>query len=124
MLAENVPAWFEIPTVDLQRATRFYETILGTKLQLDENGMGKMAMFPALAPHVTGSLVQAEGYEPDPDGAVIYLNLTQDLNTALERVERAGGRILQGKTELPDDIGFFAKLLDTEGNRVGLFSQQ
>lgn len=124
MLAENVPAWFEIPTTDLQRAARFYETILGTTLKLEESGMGKMAVFPGNPPHVTGSLVQAEGYTPDPDGMVIYLNLTQDLSTALERVERAGGKVLLGKTELPDDIGFFAQLQDSEGNRVGLFSQQ
>jgi predicted enzyme related to lactoylglutathione lyase len=28
------------------------------------------------------------------------------------------------RTELPDGIGFFAQIRDSEGNRVGLFSPQ
>ncbi len=123
MLAENVPAWFEIPTRDLDRATRFYETLLGAELIREDTQMGKMAVFPARIPHVTGSLVQAEGYRPDAQGMVIYLNLREDLTQTLNRVEPAGGKVLMGKTELPDDMGFFAQFQDCEGNRVGLFSQ-
>lgn len=124
MLAENVPAWFEIPTTDLNRAKAFYDSILGTKLKLEDSGLGKMAVFPTEMPNVTGALVNAEGYRPSADGMVIYLNLREDLTKALDRVEAAGGKVLLGKTQLPDNVGYFAQFNDTEGNRVGLFSQQ
>ena len=124
MLADNVPAWFEIPTTDLNRAKGFYDNILETELKLEDTGMGPMAVFPADPPCVSGALVQAEGYNPASDGTVIYLFLKEDLTKALDRVEGAGGKVLIGKTGLPDNVGFFAQFNDSEGNRVGLFSEQ
>ena len=38
----------------------------------------------------------------------------------LARVEAAGGRIASPKVQLPGDMGAFAHIVDTEGNRVGL----
>lgn len=124
MLANNVPAWFEIPTTDIQRAQRFYEQILGVKMTQEETPSGPIAFFPFEAPLSTGALVKMNGYQPHPEGTVIYLNLTQDLDIAFNRVEKAGGKQLVGKTELPDNMGYWAQIQDTEGNRVGLYSQQ
>ena len=36
MLNPNVPAWFEIPANRLDRAQKFYETILGVQLKRAE----------------------------------------------------------------------------------------
>jgi len=42
----NAISWFEIGTTDLDRATKFYETIFGVKLSpLDLENI-KMRMFP------------------------------------------------------------------------------
>jgi predicted enzyme related to lactoylglutathione lyase len=38
----------------------------------------------------------------------------------LARVESLGGRITTPKVTLPGDMGVFAHVVDTEGNRVGL----
>ena len=42
--------WFEIPCADLDRATTFYETLLGAKMQrenIGDNNIGdNMAIFP------------------------------------------------------------------------------
>jgi predicted enzyme related to lactoylglutathione lyase len=35
-------------------------------------------------------------------------------------VEPAGGKISLPRTALPEGMGFYAHILDTEGNRVGL----
>lgn len=124
MLANNVPAWFEIPAVKLDRAVQFYEKVLQVKLARENMGPMQMAVFPHQQPNSTGALVAADGYQPAPEGTVIYLNLSKDLAEPLGKVEKAGGKILVGKTALPDNMGFFAQFLDSEGNRVGFYSVQ
>ncbi len=123
MLQKSVPAWFEIPSKDLDRAVRFYEKVIGASLGREEMGPMKMAVFPHEKPAPTGALVRAEGYEPAAAGTVVYLNL-DDIRPALQRVAAAGGSVLLPLTELPDGMGVFAQIKDTEGNRVGLFSQK
>ena len=117
----NALNWFEIPALDYGRAEKFYNTILATELVPMEGMEGfQMGMFPA-EDGVSGAVIQAEGYTPGADGAVIYLNAGADLSDALGRVEAAGGQVLVPKTDIGDN-GFFAFLLDTEGNKVGLHS--
>ncbi|HEY4439707.1 MAG TPA: VOC family protein [Candidatus Elarobacter sp.] len=109
--------WFEIPTADLARAQRFYETILGQPLRA-ENFMGEnMAIFPAQEGGVSGCLV--EGVHPSPHGTMVYLSVDGRIDHALDLAEQSGGRVDQPKTELPG-IGFVARIVDSEGNRVGL----
>ena len=56
------------------------------------------------------------------DGAVIYLNANPDLQLVLNRVEKAGGKILMPKVLIDENTGNMAFILDTEGNKVGLHS--
>jgi predicted enzyme related to lactoylglutathione lyase len=42
----------------------------------------------------------------------------------LKRVKKAGGKIIQDKTEITPEIGFMALFEDTEGNRIALHSQR
>ena len=121
MLQPSVPAWFEIPAADLDRAVRFYEKVLATTLVRTEMGPMRMAVFPHEKPQPTGAVVHADGYRPAGDGTVVYLNL-DDIRPALARVPQAGGAVVLPVTELPDGMGIFAQLRDSEGNRVGLFS--
>lgn len=121
MLQPAVPAWFEIPARDLERAVGFYEKLLATSLNREEMGPMKMAVFPHQKPQPTGAVVAADGYEPSQSGTVVYLSL-DDIRPALARVEKAGGKVLLPLTNLPDGMGVFAQLRDSEGNRVGLFS--
>jgi predicted enzyme related to lactoylglutathione lyase len=43
---KNAISWFEIPSTDLARATKFYETIFNTKLVPMDFPNIKMRMFP------------------------------------------------------------------------------
>ena len=122
MLAAASINWFEVPTSNLDRAAKFYETVLDVKLQRESMGPMQMAVFPHERPQPTGCLIAADGYRPDARGTTIYLNLKDDLAKPLARVEKAGGKVLLGKTALPDNIGFFAQFQDSEGNRVGFYS--
>jgi predicted enzyme related to lactoylglutathione lyase len=58
--------------------------------------------------------------QPGATGTVIYLAVDDPLDAALARVAQAGGKVAVGRTELPGDMGCYAHIIDTEGNRVGL----
>lgn len=122
MLAASAVNWFEIPSVDLDRATHFYESVLGVKLMSDSMGPVRMSVFPAEKRQPTGCVIAADGYRPRADSTTIYLNLADDLAKPLAKVEKAGGKVLLGKTALPENMGFYAQFLDSEGNRVGFYS--
>jgi len=69
-------------------------------------------------------LIQYEdAYKPsETHGPLIYFSC-KDLNDELQRVEDAGGKIVQAKTQISEDIGYMALLIDTEGNRIALHSK-
>ena len=117
-------SWFEIPVRQLDRAQRFYEAVLATSLRRESMGPEiTMAMFGAANAVVGGCLLSGQGTpEPSAQGTLVYLNAEPSLDAALARVEAAGGRIVTPKVHLPDGMGVFAHIADTEGNRVGLYA--
>ena len=122
MLNPNVPAWFEIPTLDLDRAQRFYEAALDTTLQRQQFGGPAMAVFPrGDKPNASGALIQLDDCQPTVQGSIVYLSVA-DLTPVLDRAERHGGDTLVARTALPEGMGYFAQFRDCEGNRVGLWS--
>jgi predicted enzyme related to lactoylglutathione lyase len=69
-----------------------------------------------------GAVVCGEGCIPSQSGSKLYLNGGPDLLEVLDRVETAGGIIVLGKTEITPEIGFYAIIIDSEGNRIYLHS--
>jgi len=115
--------WFEIPVADLDRAIRFYEALTGRKLRREAfGGPGEeLAVFEVdERGAVNGALLRSSQAQPAAQGTMVYLNASPRIDLWLERVPAAGGRVLVGKTALPPGMGFFAHILDSEGNRVGL----
>lgn len=123
---QNAISWFEIPTIDIGRATQFYETIFQLKLAPLDLANIKMRMFPIDDPmtQVGGALVDSGGFHKPSatEGPLIYLNGNPDLQLVLNRVEAAGGKVLMQKTEISPEYGFMGLLQDTEGNRIALHS--
>ncbi|HSC01497.1 MAG TPA: VOC family protein [Burkholderiaceae bacterium] len=114
-------SWFEIPVRDLQRAQRFYETVLDRKLKPETMGGERMAVFPAEEGRAQGCIhMPSQPVEPSAAGTRVYLDCSPSLDAALDRVARAGGRIATPKVALPPGMGYFAHIADTEGNVVGL----
>ncbi|MCZ8032440.1 MAG: VOC family protein [Betaproteobacteria bacterium] len=116
--------WFELPARDLDRAQRFYETLLQVRLRRESMGpVRTLAVFPYAAPGVGGCLMNAPDLAPAADGggALVYLDTGRaGLDAALARLPSAGGRQLGPKVTLPAGMGEFAHIEDSEGNRVGL----
>jgi predicted enzyme related to lactoylglutathione lyase len=123
---KNAISWFEIPSNDIDRATKFYETIFGIKLNAIDMPNIKMRMFPLDDPmaQVGGAIVQTDGFHKPSltDGPLVYLNGNPDLQNVLDKVEAAGGKIMVPKTEISPEYGFMAVFMDTEGNRIALHS--
>lgn len=123
----NVVGWFEIPVTDMERAMGFYEKVFDFKLERNKMGPLDMAWFPYAMEGTGsgGSLVYFPAvYKPSTDGALVYFTANSgDLANELSRVEDAGGKVLQGKTQISEEHGFMALLLDTEGNRIALHSR-
>lgn len=117
----NPAIWFEIPVVDLDRAQRFYETVLDLSLTPSGTEPFTMAFFPMMemdAPGASGSLVRADGYIPSTVGTLIYFSV-QDIDDVLRKVNAAGGKTLLPKMSI-GEYGFIGHFQDTEGNKIGL----
>ncbi|MBO3697513.1 VOC family protein [Roseivirga sp. E12] len=118
---DNPVQWFEIATTDLERAKDFYSTLFKLDFQFIEMPDSKMYMFGAPGlPGSSGSLVQTSESKPSSEGTVVYFTC-EDVANQLAQVEGAGGKIVIPKTDI-GEFGFFAHVIDTEGNRIGLHS--
>jgi len=120
-LRQNAINWFEIPCEDLDRATTFYETLLGAPM-LRETMETPMAFFSAERTGTGGTLVKRPFQKPGRAGTMVYLNCDGELDAVLSRVSEAGGLVLMPKTPVPGGHGHFACLRDSEGNHIGLHS--
>jgi predicted enzyme related to lactoylglutathione lyase len=122
----NALNWFEIPAADFDRAKKFYETLLDYQMPEMQMGPVKMGFFLYDMPggKVGGAICKSDMHKPSETGSIIYLNCQPNLQAALDKVEAAGGKILQQKTKISPDqeLGNIAFITDTEGNKVGLHS--
>jgi predicted enzyme related to lactoylglutathione lyase len=115
---KNAINWFEIPVVDLDRATQFYEKMLDRKLKREVFGSMPMAVFEAEQQNVGGALVYDTRRKPSADGPLVYLD-TPELDATVGRAKKQGSEVLMEKTDIGEP-GFIALIRDSEGNVVGL----
>jgi predicted enzyme related to lactoylglutathione lyase len=85
----------------------------------------KMTSFPAEMGNgkVSGAIAQSDMHKPSTDGAVVYLNANPNIQNVLDRIEKAGGKVVMPKTQISPEIGNMAFFIDSEGNKVGLHAQ-
>jgi uncharacterized protein len=126
-MKNNIVGWFEIPVTDMERAIRFYETILDIKLTPTKILTYEMALFPEIEGGLgtPGALMMHESFIPSDKGVLIYITPPSgDLANELSKVEAAGGIILQQKELITQEIGYWGVFIDTEGNRIGIHSRK
>jgi predicted enzyme related to lactoylglutathione lyase len=127
-ITHNIVGWFEIPVADMERAMKFYETVFTFELSRNQMGPLDMAWFPMVENGMgaAGSLVYfPETYTPSTEGTLVYFTaFSGDLSEELSRVEDAGGKVLQEKTLITEEIGYYGLFFDTEGNRIAIHSRQ
>ena len=119
-------AWFEIPVSNMDRAIAFYNKVFQIEIAKQNFKGITMGWFPFSgdANGAPGSLIQSEeNYKPSTDGTLVYFGC-DDLSDELSRVKKAGGIILQAKTQISEEHGYMGLFLDSEGHRVALYSQK
>ncbi|MEZ4796261.1 MAG: VOC family protein [Flavobacteriaceae bacterium] len=116
--------WFEIPVSDMNRAKKFYETVFNIEINVVDFGGLLMGWFPDRGEvnGARGTLIKQESYIPSQEGTLVYF-ASENVQNELDRVEKAGGKIYQPKTQISPEHGFMGVFIDTEGNRVALHSQ-
>ena len=120
---KNAISWFEIPTAQLDAAQAFYEAVLGQSLRRETMGPSQGAVFPydRAADGVGGALMMGPSAPSvSSGGTLVYLDASPSLDAALARAVSLGGNVVQPRTALPPGMGFFAHVIDLDGNRVGL----
>lgn len=118
----NALNWFEIAVTDISRAQKFYEKSFDCQMPtMDMDGM-KMAMFPPEGVNISGALVQSSMHKPSKQGTIVYLNANPDLQIVLDRIESQGAKTILPKTNIGGENGYMAFFEDTEGNVIGLHS--
>jgi predicted enzyme related to lactoylglutathione lyase len=125
-MEHNMVGWFEIPVTDMDRAKKFYEEVFDIDIQVQDFHGTEMGWFPfsESKPGTAGSLIKDAAYEPsDKKGVLIYFSST-DISTQLKKVLAAGGKVLQAKTLISEDVGYMGLFVDSEGNRIALHARQ
>ena len=120
----HMVTWSELPVTDMERAMNFYKEILSVEFKREDMSGYDYAMFATEEDAVSGALVAGEGYAPSTDGSVVYLNGGDDISVPLSKITKLGNQVVIPKTAIQDgEAGYFAQFIDSEGNRVGLYSQ-
>jgi predicted enzyme related to lactoylglutathione lyase len=126
MTKMNAVGWFDIYVDDLDRAVKFYETVLGLKLEEmgDPTGQSQMKSFPTDmgAYGAGGALTKSDYGKPGVGGTIVYFSV-EDTAVEQARVEGAGGKVVRPKFSI-GEFGWITLCLDTEGNMFGLSSMK
>jgi predicted enzyme related to lactoylglutathione lyase len=128
-MKSNPVAWSEIYVQDMPRAKAFYEAVFQGSLAALKNpeteGSPEVEMwaFPMSmdGSGAGGALVKMAGM-PSGGSTLVYFSC-DDCAVEAERAAAHGGQVLKGKSSI-GEYGFIALVVDTEGNMIGLHSQQ
>lgn len=125
---KNPFTWVEIYVEDMERAQKFYETVLQIKMIPMETpgdyGDLEMLSFPMDmgGSNASGALCKTSDMKPGIGGTLVYFTC-EDCETETSRVEKAGGKVLQPKFQI-GEFGFISVAMDTEGNSIGFHSDK
>jgi hypothetical protein len=108
---------FEVPFDDAERAHQFYREAFGWQLRTVPDYRYTMVTTTETgAGGINGGMLGRQG----PITAPVITVGVEDLDDALARVEKLGGKVAIGRQPV-GDMGFSAYFHDTEGNLIGLW---
>lgn len=110
--------WNELLTSDSAAAARFYAELLGWKIlqELDMGPMGTYRIFGVDERRLGGMMTTPKGAPPPMWNHYVS---TSDLDAAIGRATRRGGKVMNGPVEVPGG-GRIAQLLDPQGAAFAL----
>jgi len=115
--------WIEIPVNDLERAMAFYQAVFDLEatpiVEEDVRRTKTLSNAPEGGPGI--SLNKTANFTPHNQGVLVYMDCGADSAPTLAKVEAAGGKIIEPETTM-GSAGYYATILDTEGNMLALYS--
>ncbi|MFJ9369125.1 VOC family protein [Nocardia sp. NPDC101769] len=115
----NTVAWFQVGSNEPEQVKAFYRELFGWNFapDPDEDGKYDIVTYP-------GKEMPAGGiaHQDDASGnhAIFYV-LVRDVPAVLAAAEKEGGKVFLQPVTAKNGL-VFAELLDTSGNRFGVFS--
>ena len=103
---------FEVPADDVERAKAFYEQLLGWDIQPLEGGYHLIGT----GEEPGGGMMQRQAPE---QGITVYIGV-ESVDDYVKKAEGLGATVVVPKMPVPG-MGYFAQLLDTEGNVFALW---
>jgi predicted enzyme related to lactoylglutathione lyase len=108
----------EIPCKDFEKIRKFYGDVFGWETQT----MAEMDYAMFKAPEGPGGGFSKQAKIAPEAGVFIYIEVG-DMDATLKKIETAGGKMVQPKTQISPDFGYYAVFHDIEGNMIGLWSK-
>ena len=105
----------DIPVDDLERARRFYQTVIGWTID-EVPGYEGYPMWQAPNQVSGGGLTAREDGLTHPRS---YIEV-DSIDDTLSKVEENGGRVVMAKAPI-SDTSWLADFEDSEGNQMGLY---
>lgn len=108
----------EIPSKNFEMAKKFYSEVFGWECSY----IADLDYMTFKTPDGIGG-----GFDKDREislnpGIAIYIEV-EDIEATISKAEETGGNCVKGKTEISKEFGFFALIIDIEGNHVGLWAK-
>ncbi|WP_244147656.1 VOC family protein [Leptospira yanagawae] len=126
MTKTNAIGWFDLYVNQLDRATKFYETICQQTLEdlIDPTGETKMKVFSSdmSVYGSSGALVESKYQKPGLGGTMVYFSV-EDCLLDEKKLKSFGGKLVRQKFSI-GKFGFVSICEDSEGNQIGLSSMK
>lgn len=109
----------ELPSKDLEKTKEFYESVFEWEVAI-QTGFEDYAFFKESEDSIGGAFQKSDKII---NGEVtLYIN-TDNIELSLEKIKNAKGEVVQKKTPISEEHGFFALFKDISGNLMGLWSK-
>jgi len=115
---------FDVPVSDVKRAQKFYQQAFGWKIN-EVPGMNYWMIntvavdekqMPKEPGAINGGMYK---WEDNSEKIVIVVNVPS-VDKHIKKITQAGGKVAMPKRSV-GDMGFYARIQDTEGNIIGIW---
>jgi len=114
---------FEIDAEDLERVANFYKGVFDWEFTQWEGPMDYMMINTGTRedPGVGGAVMRRSEREQFKNHTINTIGV-DSIDEVMDKIKKAGGRILAPKTAIPG-VGYHCTSLDTEGNVFGVLQE-
>jgi len=117
--------FFQIPADDVGRARKFYQSLLGWKIEPDTTLENKSLQWQNIitGEPEEGTMNKGGIYRRMDPSPIMNFVIIKDFDRVLAKVEKLGGTIVMPKNAIKH-VGLVAVIQDTEGNIIGLLKPE